>query len=431
METDKLTDSKTNEEHNEKNMETQIVERKNKSGKNVKVFRPPQKFLRGVPPEILNDPDLLSAIEALPSNYDFEIPKTVWRIRKLNAKCVALQLPEGLQRFAFTISDIIETHTNAEVMVMADVSYGACCVDDISAADMGADLLVHYAHSCLVRVDQTIMPVLYVFVDIKFDSGYFLDSVCHQFSTDTPLALVAIVQFVASLQSLAKALRERGYSVLVPQSSPLSPGEILGCTSPSLPSRHTILQVGDGRFHLESIMISNPELDFYIYSPYNKVLYREYYDQAKMKQLRAGQIARAAKEQVWGIVYSTLGRQGNERVRAQVQAALEAAGKTVVSLDHDYLSPEVLGTCPEVGAWVQLCCPRLSVDWGHTYPKPLLSTYECNVALGSAAWSDTRYPMDYYAEESLGPWTPNHVAPCPCGLRKATGCKGKRCPSRK
>ena len=46
----------------------------------------------------------------------------------------------------------------------------------------------------------------------------------------------------------------------MPQSKPLSPGEILGCTSPRLESCDAIVYLGDGRFHLESIMISNPEI---------------------------------------------------------------------------------------------------------------------------------------------------------------------------
>lgn len=37
-------------------------------------------------------------------------------------------------------------------MVMGDVTYGACCVDDFTARALGADFLVHYGHSCLGRV---------------------------------------------------------------------------------------------------------------------------------------------------------------------------------------------------------------------------------------------------------------------------------------
>lgn len=65
---------------------------------------------RQIPPDILNDPLLNQAIGQLPANYSFEIHKTIHHIRKNEAKMVALQMPEGLQMFACTISDIIERY---------------------------------------------------------------------------------------------------------------------------------------------------------------------------------------------------------------------------------------------------------------------------------------------------------------------------------
>ncbi|KAJ8369239.1 hypothetical protein SKAU_G00092670 [Synaphobranchus kaupii] len=39
-----------------------------------------------IPDEILNDPQLQEAIRVLPQNYNFEIHKTVWRVRQAKAK---------------------------------------------------------------------------------------------------------------------------------------------------------------------------------------------------------------------------------------------------------------------------------------------------------------------------------------------------------
>lgn len=39
--------------------------------------------------------------------------------------------------------------TEADTVVMGDVTYGACCVDDFTARALGADFMVHYGHSCL------------------------------------------------------------------------------------------------------------------------------------------------------------------------------------------------------------------------------------------------------------------------------------------
>ena len=50
----------------------------------------------------------------------------------------------GLLVFSLTIADILERFTEAETLVMGDVTYGACCVDDFSAKALGAELMVHY-----------------------------------------------------------------------------------------------------------------------------------------------------------------------------------------------------------------------------------------------------------------------------------------------
>lgn len=61
--------------------------------------------------------------------------------------------------------------------ILGDVTYGACCIDDFSASALGADFLVHYGHSCLVPVDVTKVPCMYIFVDIKIDTEHLIDSI--------------------------------------------------------------------------------------------------------------------------------------------------------------------------------------------------------------------------------------------------------------
>lgn len=60
-----------------------------------KTFKPTIRSVTKIPDELLNDPLINRACEALPQNYNFEIHKTIWRIRSLKAKRVALQMPEG------------------------------------------------------------------------------------------------------------------------------------------------------------------------------------------------------------------------------------------------------------------------------------------------------------------------------------------------
>ena len=79
--------------------------------------------------------------------------------------------------FATTISDILERFASVDTVILGDVTYGACCVDDLAAAALGCELLVHYGHSCLVPMDRVAADVLYVFVEISIDTPHFVDSV--------------------------------------------------------------------------------------------------------------------------------------------------------------------------------------------------------------------------------------------------------------
>lgn len=373
-----------------------------------------------IPEEILKDHKLNAFIGALPGNYNFEVHKTVWKVRQAGAKRVALQFPEGLLLFACTIADIIQEFTGAETIIMGDVTYGACCVDDYTARALGADYMVHYGHSCLVPIDTTLIKMLYVFVDIKIDSQHVIDTLRHNFAAGSSLALVGTIQFVASLQSIAQQLQTE-YKVVVPQCKPLSPGEILGCTSPKLMQAvDALVYVGDGRFHLESIMISNPSVASYRYDPYRKVLSREWYDHTKMQSDRKQAIAQAAGAKRFGLILGTLGRQGSPDVLRGLETIMDAAGVEHVTVLLSEIFPNKLALFDDVDAWVQVACPRLSIDWGTAFRKPLLTPYEAAVALREASWQEV-YPMDYYAGDSLGPWTPNNAAHKPA--RKAVGRK--------
>ena len=380
------------------------------------------------------DVNVLNAAESgLPLNYAFEIKKTIATILRKKALVVGLQLPEGLQMFALAIADILSTFTSCNCIVFGDVTYGACCIDDFAARALSCDLLVHYGHSCLVPVDQVSVPTLYVFVDIAFDLQHFIDTLILNFPRPqySSLAICGTIQFVASIQSCRSRLVHLGYSVTVPQARPLSPGELLGCTSPKLAENTDVLMsvsffqknycftphdtttyfpiryLGDGRFHLESVLIHNPSLPSYRYDPYSKKFTREDYDHEEMHSLRKHAIETAKSALHWGIILGTLGRQGNPNVLGWLETSLKAQGKQVTTILLSEIFPAKLDLFKDCDVFVQTSCPRLSIDWGYAFTKPLLSPYEAAVAMKRIEWQST-YPMDFYSREPLGEWTPGY-----------------------
>eukprot|EP00732_Lithocolla_globosa_P002352 Lithocolla_globosa_v1_NODE_1524_length_2514_cov_7.238308.p1 type:complete len:420 gc:universal NODE_1524_length_2514_cov_7.238308:432-1691(+) len=361
-----------------------------------------------VPPEILNDPLLNAAIAKLPPNYNFEMHKCVWRMKKVEAKRVGIQFPEGLQMFACTIADIFEQFAGVDTIILGDVTYGACCVDDFSAKAVGCDFLIHYGHSCLVPIDRTSIQTMYVFVDISIDTQHFIETVRKNFQPQSKLALCSTIQFVTALQS-AKEVLQSEYQLTVPQSKPLSPGELLGCTAPRLGPQDALVYLADGRFHLEAIMIANPDIPAYRYDPYNKEVTIEKYQIEEMHTLRKSAIERASKAKKFGLILGTLGRQGNNKILTQIESQFKKNNLEYVIVLLSEIFPSKLEMFKDIECWVQVACPRLSIDWGYGFEKPLLSPYELNVVLKNIEWQDV-YPMDYYANDSLGPWTNKHIS---------------------
>eukprot|EP01133_Synstelium_polycarpum_P003568 gene3568-4081_t len=215
-------------------------------------------------------------MKVLPTNYNFEIHKTIWRLRQSNSSRVALQFPEGLLMYSCIIADILSEFASVETVIMGDVTYGACCVDDYTARSLGADFMVHYE-------------------TLKFN-----------FTPETHLILVSTIQFSASLQSARETLLAHFQSAIIPQEKPLSHGEILGY------------------------------LKAYRYDPYNKVFSLEKYDFEQMYTIRRGAIETAQKATKYGIVLGTLGRQGSPKILDHLEDLLKAKGKeyTIVLLSE-------------------------------------------------------------------------------------------------
>jgi len=241
-----------------------------------------------------------------------------------------------------------------------------------------ADLLVHYGHSCLVPVDVTTIPCMYVFVDIKMDVEHFVESVRLNFDRKTKIILAGTIQFASSLHAAKSLLANEFDHITVPQSRPLSRGETLGCTAPVVPGDHDcIVFIADGRFHFEALMIANPGVKAYRYDPYGRMLTEEMYDQEGMRNQRRVAIENARKAKHWGVILGTLGRQGNPQILKRIKGMLHEKGYTYTLLLLSEISPQKLKLMSSgVDAWVQIACPRLSIDWGDEFTQPTLNPYE-------------------------------------------------------
>ena len=122
---------------------------------------------------------MIHATQVIPANYEYELIKTVLKVIKAKHEFigkereagrsmpksykVSLQFPEGLLLHSTLIADIVSTFCSehavegslpVECLILGDVTYGACCIDDLASKKLGCQFIVHYGHSCLVPIPE-------------------------------------------------------------------------------------------------------------------------------------------------------------------------------------------------------------------------------------------------------------------------------------
>ncbi|KFO87285.1 Diphthamide biosynthesis protein 1, partial [Buceros rhinoceros silvestris] len=238
-----------------------------------------------------------------------------------------------------------------------------------------------------VPIDATKgLKMLYVFVDIKIDATHFLETIRFNFAAGTSLALVSTIQFVSTLQVRwgPPAVQGVGWGSCLPQPRLwLRMGAAVpACwSSPSRLGRY----LGDGRFHLESIMIANPGIPAYRYDPYSKVFSQEHYGHEHMHRARQDAIRSAASARCWGLILGTLGRQGSPSILQHLESRLRALGRPFVRVLLSEIFPSKLRLFPDVDA-APSCCSGTSPSTAGSPALSSLSSLQAAVALQDIEW---------------------------------------------
>lgn len=235
-----------------------------------------------------------------------------------------------------------------------------------------------------------------MFVEIAIDVQKLVSTIKLNDLGSRNLAVAGTIQFGGAIRGAKVELERLGFRVLVPQAKPLSAGEVLGCTAPRVSNKDfrdgdgsngeddlVIVFVSDGRFHLEAFMIANPGVKTFRYDPYLGRLFLEEYDHKGMKSSRMKAVLKAREAKSWGVVLGTLGRQGNPKILERLEKKMGEKGMSWTVVLMSEISPARIALFEDsIDAWIQIACPRLSIDWGDAFERPLLNPFEAEIALG-------------------------------------------------
>ncbi|KAH0552911.1 hypothetical protein GP486_006888, partial [Trichoglossum hirsutum] len=125
--------------------------------------------------------------------------------KQLENKIGSLEIPEAGATGGATDSE------EERLYILADTSYGSCCVDEIAAEHIDASVIVHYGRTCLSPTAR--LPVIYVFTTQPLPLEPVIQAFQEAFpSMDERVVLMADVTYVNHVQRVYDALHEIGYT---------------------------------------------------------------------------------------------------------------------------------------------------------------------------------------------------------------------------
>ncbi|KAI8816424.1 diphthamide biosynthesis protein 2 [Fimicolochytrium jonesii] len=159
----------------------------------------------------------VAALLSIPSTDDasfannYDIDRTAEYIVKNNYQKIALQFPDELLADSSRVASQLESVTGRTFYVLADTTFGSCCVDEIAAEHVYSDLVVHYGRTCLSPTSR--IPVFYVFPKGTIDVSNCVSRFEEQFGADKaqPVLLVADVMYQHSLDDISERCQRAGF----------------------------------------------------------------------------------------------------------------------------------------------------------------------------------------------------------------------------
>ena len=330
--------------------------------------------------------------------YDVDLASAISEIKRLKARIVALQVPEGLKKRSYQFAEDIENKSGAEVLVVAEPCFGACDVPS-SLFEM-VDAIVNIGHSPIPSLKLS-KPVIFAPARSKVPLADQLKKSVGMLQE--PVGVLATSQHLTELDEVLEGLESMGIKTKVGEGdSRISHiGEVLGCnysTATSIAKDvNSYLLIGSGSFHAVGVHLATGKkvvvLDPNLEEP------REI-DQIKDKILRQRHavIERAEKARVFGIIVGEKVGQRRLRRAKELRKLLRWKKKDATLILMDKFDPEKLRSLG-FDAYVSTACPRIAIDDVAMYDKPLLTPQELEILLGVRRWEN--FAFDQMTEDEM------------------------------
>ncbi|KAF7986831.1 hypothetical protein HWV62_12530 [Athelia sp. TMB] len=304
----------------------------------------------------------------------YEIQRTVREIVDNDYHRTALQFPDELLHDSVPIYRALKAEIgNRELYVLADTTYGSCCVDEVAAQHVDANAIVHYGHAftkMLTTLDELVAGLQTALEPLGI-------AIHH---TPVPLKTVPVPQLpVKSGPQTDNANPEEK-----------SQGHSDGPAEP-------ILWIGPDSLTLTNLLLTSFTSPFPVYtfdpksgtaqaaSPHTPT--------SRLLKKRYAALSRARSADVFGILVSSPSPTQLPLLR-HIRARIRERRKKSYTVSVGKVNPQKLGNFAEVECWVLVACGENSLVDGKEFMRPVITPFELELALAPTPKWTGRYVLD-------------------------------------
>ncbi|TKA79410.1 hypothetical protein B0A55_03503 [Friedmanniomyces simplex] len=319
------------------------------------------------------------------------------RVRQLKPPAQAEDVSESLKDVDLDDERAIAMQSGPEedsedieerLCILADTSYGACCVDEIAAEHVDADVVVHYGRSCLSPTAR--LPVIYVFTSKPLD----IDAAITSFTQTYPakhekVCLMADIPYHHHLPTLASRLLAEGYTNLFQTSIIHDPSSLLPNrtlppdvhqdTSENL-KEYAVFHVSTPPTSLLLILSSRVRSIHILPTSHSNPTTLEA-STASLLRRRYALLTQLSTVPIFGILINTLSVSNYLSALTYCQKLIRNAGKKYYVFVVGKVNAAKVANFSEIGGWVVIGCWESSLIESKEFWRPVITPFELEVAL--------------------------------------------------
>ncbi|KAF9444614.1 diphthamide biosynthesis protein [Macrolepiota fuliginosa MF-IS2] len=342
------------------------------------------------------------SVEAFDDFYD--IQRTADEIIQGDYKRIALQFPDELLHDSVPIFRRLKSKIGPgrELYVLADTSYGSCCVDEVAAQHANADAMVHYGHACMSLTSR--LPVIYVFGKKKLDIEQCVSRLVEAYKSHTPDCppKIAAFRYEVAYSHLEEVILPRLQAAFEPLNVTIQYTKLKTKSAPADTNNQPppidyslVLYLGGESLSLTNLLMTHAFCDVLSFDPSTGTSKIESSKTNKMLMRRYAIVQKARDADVFGILVGTLGVSSYLPLITYLRKLLSSHQKKSYTISVGKLTPSKLANFLEIECFVLVACPENSLIEAKEFFKPIVTPFELEVALKKDVSWTGRYVLDF------------------------------------